>query len=253
MLTSAVIYGDSHWPFCDVAAHQLVRRIVRDVQPNVLVHIGDGVDCWQISKFDKDPTRRDTLQDNIDGFAAHLATMVGAAPKAKRFFFEGNHEDRLRRLLWQMDGPSKELINLRNVQAGVTWPNLLNLKELEWNFVPIAAQPITGVLPKMVVEHGSLVRQQAGASARAELDKYGRTGISGHTHRLCEYRRRDLNGQALWLESGCVCQLDGQQYGHNFNWQSGCVVIEWSSDLRILQPTLVTFREGRCVWHGREW
>lgn len=248
---TAVVYGDTHVPFHDPAALAVVRGIVRDVKPDILLNVGDLVDAWQISRFDKDPTRRDSLQDNIDEARQHLAEMALAAPKSRRVLLEGNHEARLTRTIWGLDGAARELPKLRLFQQAMTWPTLLETNAIGWDFVPDREQTKTQILPKIITKHGSVVRPSSGAAAKGEWTKYGRSGLSGHTHRLGHFFHRDHNGTASWIETGCTCLLD-PPYGTDFDWQQGVAVITWNKDRRLMQTDLVSIRDGSALWRGKE-
>jgi len=250
--TTAVLYGDEHVPFADAAAMRVVQGVVRDVRPDVLVHMGDLVDCWQVSRFDKDPARLDTLQSNIDDARRSLHEMAQIAPKARRVLLEGNHENRLSRCIASLDGGQRELARLRAFQEAVQWPNLLQLGGIGWEWVPEREQSRTPVLPKIITKHGSVVRKWSGWSGKGEWEKYGRSGASGHTHRLGWFVHRDHNGNANWIETGCTCQIEAP-YGVDFDWQHGCVVVTWNTDQRLQNVEFVSIRDGAAIWRDREY
>lgn len=251
-VTKAVWYSDTHFPFQDEAALNVVMGIVQDVQPDVVIHGGDLVDAWQISRFDKDPARQDSLQDNIDEARAHLHQMARIAPQARRVILEGNHENRLTRTICGLDGVQRELAKLRAFQEAMTWPVLLGLDDIGWEWIPDKVQSKTPILPKLITKHGSLVRKSAGMTARGEWERYGRSGISGHTHRLSAWHHRDANGVATWVEGGCTCKLEAE-YGSDFDWQQGCVVLTWTADHRLLDVEPVSIRDGTALYRGIEY
>ena len=247
---TAVVYGDTHYPFQDDAALNLVKYVIKDTKPDAIVHLGDLIDCWQISRFDKDPSRRDTLQDNIDQARVHLHEIAQLAPNAKRTLLEGNHEARLTAAIWKLDGAQREFAKLRIFQQTMTWPNLLELKDIGWNWVDIKKQSKTDVLPKIITKHGDKVCKWSAMSGKAEWEKYGYSGVSGHTHRLGQFFHRDRNGNATWSEMGCTCSLDAQ-YGSDFDWQQGFGVMRWSADAKILHTELVSIRDGSTLWNKK--
>jgi predicted phosphodiesterase len=248
---TALAYGDSHIPFHDPAALKLVQAVAKDLKPDVLIHMGDLVDAWQISRFDKDPTRNDSLQDNIDEARQHLAEMALVVPKSRRILLEGNHENRLTRLIWGLFGAARELPKLRLFTQHMTWPTLLELDAIGWEWVGDREQTKTSLLPRIIAKHGTVVRKWSGATARGEWEKYGRSGVSGHTHRLGDFLHRDSNGVARWLETGCTCLLD-PPYGTDFDWAQGCAVLTWSGDRHVMSAEVLSFREGRVLWRGQE-
>ena len=228
----------------------MVCAVARELKPDVVVHLGDLVDCWSISDFDRDPLRKSTLQDEVDIAYGLLAELRRAAPKAAMYLLEGNHEDRLRRLLWRMNDKQRELVKLRAFQDGINWPNLLRLADLDCTFVPTQGQARTRILPKLIVKHGSVVRKWSGQSAKSEHERYGKGGLSGHTHRLGAFYSNDYNGTHVWWEAGCTCALD-PEYCMDPDWQQGFLVLTYVGDRFSIEP--VHIQQGVAIWRGREY
>jgi len=250
--TTAVVYGDTHVPYQDKDAIAIVMAVIADAQPDIIVNLGDLVDAWQISHFSKDPSRLDTLQDNIDEAREHLHQVSQIAPSARKVLLEGNHETRLSRIICGLEGPQRELGRLRAFQQALQWPNLLQLDSIGWEWVPERLQSRTQVLPKIITKHGTVVRKWSGLSAKGEWEKYGRSGISGHTHRLGTFLHRDHNGNSQWIESGCTCLLDAP-YGVDFDWQQGLIVLTWNEDAFLQNVEMIAIRDGRAIWRDREY
>lgn len=244
-----VVYGDSHHPHHDPKALRILFGIIEDVRPDCIINLGDCLDCYSISQFDKDPTNIHGLQSEIDMVRAHLHQIAQLAPEARRFYLEGNHEDRLRRLIWNLPGTAKELARLRSFQEAMTWTKLLGLDEIGWTFVPAVGQARYPILPRIITKHGTVVRKWSGMSAKGEWERYGQSGISGHVHRLGRFYTSDRNGAHTWVEAGCTCNTD-PQYCEDPNWQSGLVVIEHTPDGKRFEMHLVYHQDGRALWRG---
>lgn len=246
----ALLYGDTHYPFQDDDVLAIIQAIAKDEQPDFIIHKGDLLDCRHISRFDKDPRRKETQQDEIDMARKHLAAMRLTCPDARFVYLEGNHEDRLRKALWQLDGPAAVLAGLRVVQKALTWPVLLGLDELRIEFFPYGEQTKANILPKFITKHGSLVRKTSGATASAEQAKYNKSGSSGHTHRLGAIWHRDSNGSHVWLETGCTCLLD-PEYCQDPDWQNGCVFLTFDAETGAVTPEPVFIHNGLGVFRGK--
>ena len=250
-VTKALLYGDTHFPYQDDSALAIVAAIAQDLQPDVLVHMGDLVDSSHLSlKFKPDPHRTVSLQDEIDMARKHLAQMRMLLPKAKIVVLEGNHEERLTRVLWNLEGPAKALSLLTGVKHALTWPVLLGTEQLGIEFVPYAEQSKHLFLPKFIVKHGSVVRQLSSYTARAEWAKYGRSGASGHTHRLGMFWHRDHNGNHVWLETGTTMRLD-PDYTTDPDWQQGCVVVTFDPKTGAPGVEPVYIANGIGMWRGK--
>ena len=90
----------------------------------------------------------------------------------QKTFLAGNHEDRLRRLLWRKPPELGLLPQLQFEQLfGLDHYEFVEYKEVKR-------------LDRLVVTHGELVRSSSGASARAHLEKYGESVLINHTHRM---------------------------------------------------------------------
>ena len=194
--------------------------------------------------------RKPPPQDDIDTAAQLLADIRAEHPKAACYLLEGNHEERLRRLVWRMNERQLEVVKLRAFQDGITWPNLLGLGADGWMFLPTKGQAKTKILPKLIIKHGTLVRKWSGMTARGEWERYGKSGLSGHTHRLGLFYTNDFNGSHVWAETGCTCRLD-PEYMEDPNWQQGCVVVTYVGERFALEPVYI--QNGVAVWRGKEY
>lgn len=252
MLT-ALLYGDTHHPFHSQPTLDVVEAIITDSQPDVLVDMGDGVDAGHLSlKFKQDPMRSVNLQNEINMKRIQLAAFRRAAPNAEFHYREGNHEERLKRTMWNQEGPAKALIQLDVVQQVLTWPTLLGLPELHISFTPYDEQTKEPLLPKFIVKHGTVVAQKSGHTALREMDKYGKSGASGHTHRLSVVWHRDHNGQHVWCETG-TCALLSPEYTQDPDWQNGCVFLTFDMETGAVQIEPIEIRNGHTIWRGKEY
>lgn len=249
----AIVFGDTHIRYHDPECLAIVEAIIQGEKPDIIVHLGDLIDAGMISeKFPTDPARLETLQDDIDLAKIKLHQWAQLAPNAQRWLLEGNHEQRLTRLIWNLKGAARELPRLRIFQQFMSWPIFLGLEEIGWNWVRYEDQPRDDILPKLLVKHGDIVRKFSGWSAKGEWEKTGKSGGSGHTHRANVWRHKDFNGQATWVEHGCTCLLSGTPGARNPDWQQTVTIYEWSADRTLMDVRQVSIRDGRAMWNGLE-
>lgn len=246
---TALLYGDSHFPYQSEPVLAVIRAIATDTAPDFIVHVGDLVDCYNLSRFDKDPDRKENQQDEIDQAREHLATMRLASPSSRFVLLEGNHETRLQRTLWNLDGPASVLAQLTAFKKAITWPALLGLEELGVEFVAANEQTKKSFLPKFILKHGTAVRAKSGATAGAEQSKYNKSGASGHTHRLGVFYHRDANGSHVWVETGCTCSID-PDYCTDPDWQQGCVFLTFDKQTGAVAVEPVFIYRGLGVFRG---
>lgn len=243
-------YGDVHFPFQDDRALEVLYAIIEDLQPNLIVNHGDLVDAYLISRFEKDPSHRISLQNELEMAASHLGTVRNLSPESECWLVEGNHEDRLRRQLWKMaeSAPNREIVLLPTIQSALEWESLLGLNDLDWDYI----REKRVLFDRLVIKHGTMVRKWSSYTARGEWEKYGKGGISGHTHRMGAFYHRDLSGSDVWLEHGCLCDLD-PDYAESPDWQQGFVVVSWNEDRSLFGTEPVHIHEGRAFFRGREY
>lgn len=241
-------YGDVHFPFEDQKALEILYAITRDVQPEMVVCHGDLLDCYEISRYEKNPKHRGSLQHEIEQASKHLATMTALSPNAERWYFQGNHEDRLRRLIWDMASglPESQIMNLPSVTAALEWPTLLGLDAIGWQW----KEKRETLFDKIILKHGNVVRKWSAFTAKGEWEKYGRSGISGHTHRLGAFFHRDANGAQAWWEHGCLCNTN-PEYVDDPDWQNGLAVVTWSEDRTRFAVELVFIQDGTAFFRGK--
>lgn len=252
-LITALLWGDTHFPNHSQASLDIVQAIAEDVKPEVMCHMGDLIDATDLSeKFKKNPARKETLQDEINMGRAHLAHMRNAVPDAKFYLLEGNHEERMKRVLWNMEGPASALSLLTDVQKVLTWPSLLKTEETNIEFVAYDKQSKKKFLPKFMLKHGTIVRPKGGYTAHGELAKYGMSGASGHTHRLSDIMHRDHNGNHIWIETGCTCSLE-PEYTPDPDWQNGCVVLTLHRETGAFQAEKIYIHKRNAVFRQKEY
>lgn len=247
-IKTAVLFSDTHVPYQDEPTLNIIEQVTSEVQPDQVIHLGDLLDCYTISRFLKDPTRMEGLQEEIDEAKKVLERFSRVAPKAKKTLLEGNHEARLSKTIASMDGPARELARLESFQEAMKWPSLLNLGKTKWGWIPDSQQPTTELIPNMLFKHGSVVRKFSGYTARGEWENYGMSGMSGHTHRAGIYNHTTIRGSSFWVETGCTCSLKPEYMVHP-NWQNAFVVLTYdNSGPQSVESIQV--EAGKAVFRG---
>lgn len=233
-----VVLSDQHIPFQDPVIEDLSIDFLAEHQPKVIHLLGDVLDFYSLSSFDKDPQRRETLQDELDGATRYFKRLRKVCPKARIIYSEGNHENRLRRYLWSQ---ARALSNLRTL----SFEELLGLKEFNIEWVDASAPYRMGHL---LFIHGELVRRASGASAKGHMDKFGCNVIHGHTHRLGAHYHRTYDDMMGAWENGCLCTLD-PEYATCPDWQNGWSVVWFHGDMFNVEQVCVV--NAQYVYHGK--
>jgi len=229
---TAVVLQDTHNPFQDQRVLREVELFLWELQPDLVLYPGDMGDFYLLSKFDKNPERANSLQKDLNSTGEMFKRHRALLPNARMIFEEGNHEDRLRKYLWQNPAlASLDALKLKN---------LYKLEDAGVEHVPYKE----GVLinGKFLVTHGDLVRAHSSYTAKGMSDKYGGSGIHGHTHRLGSYYRKNYFGIYGWWENGCLCDLN-PDYVTNPNWQQGFSIIQFTKDRFWVQQIQIINRK----------
>lgn len=204
-----VVLSDYHAPFQDKEAEKAVFSFLKSRDIDTIILNGDILDFYDVSSFDKDPNRINSLQKELDISYRFFKKLRTLKPEAKIVFIKGNHENRIERYLKK----HPELFSLDALKL----PNLLRLAEFDIGYEPKAYK-----LGSLKITHGSIVRKYSGYTAKAELEKNDCSGISGHSHRLSAYYYKTPSRYLAWYESGCLCDIN-PEYADNPNWTQGFI------------------------------
>lgn len=208
---------DWHVPYEDRNAIHAALDFCEDMQPEVLV-VHELHDMYPLSRFDKDPSRIDSLQSELDQVVRYLQDLRAACPAARIILLKSNHLDRLKRYLWSS---AQALNSLRALEI----PTLLELDQVGVEYMDHF------IYNNFLFKHGNLVSKDAGMTARRELQTEGMSGCSGHTHRLAHVFHRSRAGSFQWIESGCLCSLQPEYMEDRIpNWQHGLSMVEFQGD-----------------------
>lgn len=236
----SVFLSDIHFPYEDKEAINVVIAFIRWFKPSFIFLLGDIVDFYALSKFDKDPDRALRIQDEINDAKSFFAHLRLAAPRANIVFFEGNHEARLMKFLRR----NPEVSGLEVLRL----PSLLSMADYNVRFVGAME---TYKYHGFYLEHGDIVRKHSGYTARGMMEKRGVSGISGHTHRLGTHYTTNEGGDYVWLENGCLCDRK-PDYIKSPNWQQGFSVGYFKKNNHRFLVEQVCIVNGKCVYAGRE-
>ena len=244
---TAVVIPDLHIPYHDERAVDLVIKYIKDIKPAAIYQIGDFYDFYSVSKFDKDPKRIDSLQEELDKGTKIWRRIKKAGPKdMKIHYLQGNHEFRLEKYLWK----HPELHSLRVLKLD----KLLDLDSIGIKYYK--NKDICYVNKNLIVTHGAKddgckLSQHSGYSAKNTLEKTGISGVSGHSHRLASHYKRTLAKQLEWHEAGCLCDIN-PDYTKLPNWQQGFARIKYnktSFDIKV-----VSIKKGyTCIVDGKRY
>jgi predicted phosphodiesterase len=250
-IVKIVFVTDEHYPFQDERARNLALQIVRDFKPDLRIAGSDGLDFYDISRFDKDPGRMFGLQREIDLWTKGQQEWRSASPKSRVWFLRSNHDDRLQKYLMR----HPEMYGLEALKL----PNLLGLKALgiEWEYDKGDNANYELVIEnRLLITHGELVRKFSGYTAKANIEKEQNqiSILAGHTHRGGSHFVQSRLGVMQSHECFCLCDIH-PNYIRNPNWQQGLVLATITKNALNVEP-IAFFEVGGKIyaqWRDKEY
>ena len=174
-----IIIPDIHCPYHDPSYIAVVERLTRIIrksgQLTGIVQLGDFVDFWQVSSYPKDPSRRETVVEDLDTYLEVVRRLCKAMGPGVWHQIEGNHEERLGRFVASHAAPIHQLVTSVEQYIKERFP-----KQVRFVWHPYKKWKSCR-LGDCYLMHGYYYNQHV---AMTHLAKYKRSTIFGHTHRL---------------------------------------------------------------------
>lgn len=243
--------SDFQIPEHDMESISAVLKFIPDLKPDFIHFVGDILDLTKLSNFEPDPYDKHNLMDEIREARRILSLFCDIARKANPNvvinFLEGNHEKRQLSML----AKNPQLADLEiDGEYMLSLSHLLGLKKLgiKW----IGYYQDHSLKGNILVEHGDIARSESGATARAMFNRRGKSGFSGHTHRISLYMKTQTGTTSYWAEIGGLCnRYFRHPYGKAQNWQQGFAVGHYVKETRMMHPTIIPMFNRTFVYGGK--
>lgn len=215
------VFSDIHAPYHSTEAITAAIRYCKKEKPDAILLNGDTIDCHKLSRFVKDPAKRNFAQE-LDIFKA-LMEVFERELKCQIYFKVGNHEERYENFLCEKAGELK----------GVT--------EFDFeNIIRARAKGIGFISDKRVISinelHGIHGHEYVGGisapvNPARGLFLRGKTScFQGHNHQTSEHTEPTMSGKMITTWSiGCLSELHPAYMPLN-KWNHGFALIEVDSD-----------------------
>ena len=240
-LQSILIVPDTHVPFHDKRAWELMMKVGKDLKPSVVVVVGDFLDCYSVSSHSKDPSRVLRMPEEIAEGKAKLRDLVGLKP-SRKIYIAGNHEDRLRRYL---QDKAPELFGVVDI------PGLLELPKDKWEYIPYQSAVKIG---KVHFTHD--VGNSGRYSTQKALDIFQGSVVVGHSHRLSYVVEGNAKGEMkVGAQFGWLGDSSKIDYLHQVkvktNWALGFGIGYVEDKTGTVYLTPVPIVQYKCVVAGK--
>lgn len=239
---------DTHFGQHDPVACDTFIRFAETVPHDLIVHGGDALECYGLSKYGKDPNMvfKNSLKSELREWR-QFSTRLNNVSDAPKLIIAGNHIARY--FTWLAANPA--IMALEEYELD----NLMKLEEFGYepmvNSIYFDSQSSADFPnPKLLVHHGSISRRYSGNSARAESENRGYiNSVSGHVHRLSASYRRTMSSQIMSAEGGTLRTL--QPGWMEFpDWQHGCLQIQYDAKNSYVSAYPVLFLDGKAYFNG---
>jgi predicted phosphodiesterase len=215
------ILSDIHVPYHNIESLTVAIDFLKAEKIDALLLNGDSIDCFRLSRFVKDPKKRnfklelDIFKELIEVFERELACKI--------YFKIGNHEERYEHFLQEKAG------------------ELIGIEEFEFeNIIKARAKGIEVIGEKRIMKlnglngiHGH--EYIGGISAPVNIArglylKGKRSAFQGHNHSTSEHTEPDMDGKITTTWSiGCLCELHPLYMPLN-KWNHGFAMVTLDDD-----------------------
>ena len=242
--------SDFQIPDHNAAAIKVVTQFMHDFSPDVLHLVGDMMNFSLAGNFSIEGGYDVSIGDEIRAAKIVIGNIVLEArktnPKVRVIWYEGNHEYRLERYLAKN---ADQLIDLTDDDGDriVSIPYLFKFKENKIEWVPYYGT--YREKGNTEVEHGDIARSKSGYTAHGMLDKRGRSGYSGHTHKLALVSRNQGGDVKFWVETGSLCNPEPTpRWAKKPDWVNGFAVGIYDKKNDIMHPTPILMQKNTFVF-----
>jgi len=214
-----IVLPDIHYPKHDPAALRWALRYVDMLQPRRVILLGDVINLDAVSRFPMPSRVVTNFPTEIRKYRAFYQRLVRRLPRDVVYVL-GNHEQRLQSYLVKRAPALAELPDLQLKE-------FLRLPK-SWKIIPYP----TGIWEEqgVICMHG----QKYSQSCVQRYIKFGCSTVSGHSHRVTVYVRRQPSGrQIVNAEIGCLCKILQGYNSPLSDWCHAIAIIE-GGDVRVI-------------------
>jgi hypothetical protein len=194
------VLSDIHVPYHDEVALRAAVDQLQGDRVDGLVLNGDIADFYAISRYIKDPRKRN-FKAEVQAVRDMLAWIRGQFPDIPIVFKAGNHEERYAHWLWQH---APEISD----EPRMGLDQWLDMADHGIEFVDNQRPIMAGSLP---ILHGHEKGKGISApvnQARGAFLRLHHTVLEGHGHRTSAHCEPDMFGREVFCWStGCLCDL----------------------------------------------
>jgi len=242
----AIVYSDLHIPYHDEKLTDILLDVIADLEPTLIVDLGDLINADCISDHLKKSKQLTGLQDELKHAHKWLSRVNKAAPYAKKVLLTDNH-------FWSRIAKKimKENYWLEDLDA-VRPENLLKLEDYDWEWGNDYNWKNT-----LIMQHGDDNFGSSVNPVNTVLKVANNNSISvirGHSHNYGSSILKHGDRSLLALQLGTFHNLDKISYIKHkelIGWSQNFVLLYLSKSTKEFFHVPVFFINGRCMVNGK--
>jgi predicted phosphodiesterase len=211
------IFSDLHIPYHSIEAVTVALDYLKKEKPDALLLNGDALDFHSLSRFEKDPRKKNFKQE-IDTFKAMMEVLKKVL-KCKIYYKLGNHCERYEKYIQQKAGEI----------AGLDEFDFVNILKARAEGIEVIGEKRIMKLNDLNGIHGHEFVNTAFSPVNVARGLYMRAKVSafqGHNHQTSEHTEPDMNGKIVTTWSiGCMCELHPAYMPIN-KWNLGFAIVD---------------------------
>ena len=205
-------------PIHDEMAINTALARIKDTQPDRIVMNGDNLDFPMLSTFSQEKRFQRMMQYNLNGAYYVMAKIRAVAPNAEIKWLEGNHEERLQRVIGKNVMELMGIKRPKENQPILSIPHMLQLSDLDIDYLEGYPANAYWLNKNTKVVHGDTVNSRGSTAAKICYNSLVNV-IFGHIHRREYHQRRIEVGpnkgkNIVAVSFGTLARLDGFVSSH---------------------------------------
>lgn len=241
MDATALVLSDLHYPFADQAYISIATKLIKQLQPDHLIQLGDALDFSAISSYLKEVGHESRIEDELAQYNSQLDKWQKIMKRGSYFRqLEGNHSARLAKYI------AKHCRDLHGIVG--TIPELLRFKErslasnIKYVWHPYNKWDSCRI-GDVYFHHGFYFDKNVAAN---NLTRYGVKFVQGHAHRYSYAADGDI--WSVCLGHGSDARKTAHINAPN-QWQQAMAVVTIIDGVGSIEPILVN--NGKAVFRGQ--
>lgn len=214
----ALILSDPHVPYHDRDALMLAARQGQEENVDTVILLGDFIDCFALSRWEKDPRERNFKRELETGRQV-LSVLRDGFPDARIIYKLGNHDERLESYL---ACKAPDLLDVADFEMGT----LLRCSDLRVEVVT-DLRPL--LLGKLYLIHGHEYRFAISNPVNPARGLFMRgkvLSMCGHFHQTSQHSEKSLDDSVVSCWSvGCLCSMRPRYMPLN-KWNLGYAIVD---------------------------